>query len=131
MQVKLSGKWTLSPLLSQNMILFGSKLFFVVLFAFHFTKLLCKNNKKAGLQAHSKIKTFSIFAAQNRSKKIIRLSILIALATFSISANAQEKKEKEKPAAEKSATVQSNGNAEAMRRNLNYPSAVNPANNNN
>ena len=63
--------------------------------------------------------------------KIVRLSVLVAIATLSFNSNAQEKKEQEKPVAEKSAPVQSNGNAEAMRRNLNYPNAVNPATNNN
>src|SRR5436190_14403990 len=35
MQVKLPGKGSFCTLLTQNMILFGSQLFFIILFVFH------------------------------------------------------------------------------------------------
>ncbi len=65
--------------------------------------------------------------------KILKISTLLVFATISISAIAQEKKEANTaahPAKETKATT-SNGNAEAMRRNLNYPNATNPSDKNN
>jgi hypothetical protein len=65
--------------------------------------------------------------------KIVKLAAVLAISFVTLTVVAQEKKEakteakKEEPA--KAAT--GNGNAEAMRRNLNYPNATNPANNNN
>jgi hypothetical protein len=60
--------------------------------------------------------------------RIFKLSALLVLSTFSFVAISQEKKEEPKQAESKS--TKSNGNADAMRRNLNYPNAVNPATNN-
>jgi hypothetical protein len=60
--------------------------------------------------------------------KIFKLSAILMLSVFSFAAIAQEKKE---PTKQNENSAKSNGNADAMRRNLNYPNAVNPATNNN
>ena len=66
--------------------------------------------------------------------KIVKLAAVLAISFLTLTVVAQEKKEakKEEPKKEEPAkATQSNGTAEAMRRNLNYPNATNPANNNN
>ena len=68
--------------------------------------------------------------------KTLKISALIAFTCISLTSFSQEHKEAPKATektkhATESKPTQSNGNAEAMRRNLNYPNATNPADKNN
>jgi hypothetical protein len=66
--------------------------------------------------------------------KITKLAAVLALSFITVGIVAQEKKQatKEKTTTSEPATPgKSNGNADAMRRNLNFPNATNPADHNN
>ena len=67
--------------------------------------------------------------------KIFKITVIAAVACFgfhTVNAQHQEAAKKESPKQETKAASETkgNGNAEAMRRNLNYPNATNPADHN-